>query len=161
MPRVVYPLDKDGTERRDMPLPQLGPSQDADISFRQVETFCSAVRACIKNNDFMVLQGDPEDPLNSRNKNRDFMFRYGIWTKRDQRSFLLRMEPEDFCHIVHANDGRDLYVFCMSAELYQEAMGRRMVNVYVKHDYVGRRGEPDVVISLHELERPIVQLFRD
>ena len=89
------------------------------------------------------------------------MQRYGIWSLRDKQDLLLRVDVEDFCHAIAANDGSVLYVFCLDTYLVLEGSGRRRVRIYIKHNYPAPGTKRDVVISLHALERPIVLPFRD
>ena len=97
----------------------------------------------------------------SRRKNREFLYSFGLGRKRDQRDLLLKVEPEDFCHAFCGDDGSVFYVFCRDATLCREMGSSRRVRVYIKHNFPAPGTKDDVVISFHELERPISKPFKD
>ena len=157
---IVYPSE----ESSDLADSALGYRDDenhnADHSKAEVEVFLKRVKSCIQAGRFIVL-GNEDGTREGRQKNTDFLNTYGLYTKESQASLLMSIVVEDFSHSVKASDGRELYVFCIRRSLYKTSYGPCSVWIYIKHD-CAEEGEPyDVVISMHELEKPIDLIFAD
>lgn len=162
MSLVLYPLDSEDNEILNTGAGSNTTAyHESQPSFVTVQRYVNAVRTTIKKGMFHVQLGSPDGDTNSRYKNRSFMRTYGLWKREDQIDFLLKIEPEDFCHKIDASDGSELYVFCIEATLYKEACGLQRVRVYVKHNYPAPGTSDDVIISLHALEKAIELPFRD
>ncbi len=163
MPELLYPLDDGGDELTQgwRPDDLVDRSDALRLSFEQVVNQWRQIRRCLSEDRFHVQLGGPVDGDSSRKKNREFLYSYGLWNKRDQRDLLLRMEPEDFCHAFRGNDGSLFYVFCLDAVLCKELGSSRPVRIYIKHNFPAPGTKDDIVISFHELERPIIKLFKD
>lgn len=89
----------------------------------------------------------------------DFMFTYGLYGESAQKAFLTSIDASEFCHIVLSSHGADLYVFCAQRELYKVAFGMELVPVYVKFELARKAEGMAIVISLHQIERPIYLPF--
>ena len=160
MGEVLYPLGLTSDERAALRIPDYSSSRyRTDCSLAEVRAYLKNVKACIRHDEFVVLEGDPDDPLNTRCKNSEFLFAYGLADRQRQKQLLLSVSEDEFCHVVICNDGRELYVFCLDRSLYKAASGCERVRMYLKHDYDGKSF--DVVVSLHGLELPIVRAFGD
>ena len=96
-----------------------------------------------------------------RQKNSDFIRKYGLYTRESQMELLLSICTDEFCHSVKSSDGRVLYVFCVKRTLYKSGSGPSTICVYVKHDCPNNSDAIDVVVSLHELEKPIELIFSE
>lgn len=123
----------------------------------EIGRFLRRVFTAIRNDSFHVLIADTNG---SRSKNLGFMNLYGLWGREQQKELLLSIDASEFCHIKRTEDGRDLYVFCLKRTLYKAAVGPREVWVYIKHDFPESE-KRDVVISMHELELPILLPYAD
>lgn len=157
---LLYPLGLTAEERSALHIPDYSSSRyRTDCSFAEIRAYLKSVNACVRRGEFVVLEGDPDDPLSTRYKNTDFLLTYGLADRESQKQLLLSVSEDEFCHVVICNDGRELYVFCLDRPLYKAMVGREMVRVYLKHDYNGRSF--DTVVSLHGLELPIMRAFED
>ena len=163
MAELLYPLDEGGDERTQGWRPEdLADRSDAlQLSYAQAERQWRRIRQCLVENRFHVQLGDSVGGDSSRRKNREFLYSFGLGRKRDQRDLLLKVEPEDFCHAFCGDDGSVFYVFCRDATLCREMGSSRRVRVYIKHNFPAPGTKDDVVISFHELERPISKPFKD
>lgn len=141
--------------------PATPPDSRNEPSLNQVERYLKQAHECIRNGRFVVLDGDPEDESNTRNKNRRFMTTYGLTDVNRQKRFLLSVDPQDFCHIKYTNDGRELYVFCVERELQRPLSVPEKIAVYVKHDFKPGVSKRNIIVSLHPIEHSIYLPFRD
>lgn len=126
-----------------------------DVSQGDVSAFLARVKECIRADRFVVEDGSIVEGDGGVRKNSAFMNVYGLYRRSDQKQLLLSITLEDFCHVRKANDGRELYVFCVQRPLYRAGSGTCSVWVYVKQECEEGREPFDVVVSLHELELPI------
>lgn len=162
MGELLYPLGLSETEKASLPVPDYTSAYyRMDYSVAAIRSYLNAVKECVRRNAFVVLKGDPDDPTDTRKKNASFMRRYGLWDKAAQQALLLSITEDEFCHAVMCNDGRELYVFCLDRMLYKTLSGFEQVRIYVKHDYAQGISPFNVVVSLHELELPILKAFED
>ncbi len=129
----------------------------------EIESFLQRVREYVRADLFIVKKGNLDRADDSRLKNREFILRYGLWDRFELRHLLLSVSFEEFCHSIRGLDGSTLYVFSPERELYREGFRLEKVQIYLKEGEVrGRDGKMRVlVVSLHELEKPIVRLFED
>ena len=159
---IVYPLDENGREVRDGWAPEeLCVSHGPELGYKEVSVVLSQIQHRVREECFHVQLGDLVPGKSTRRKNREFMQAHGIFTKDDQKNLLLRVETEDYCHAVYGSDQSVLYVFCLETVLQNEAGCDGRVRIYIKHNYPAPGTKDDVVISLHDLERPIELPFRD
>ena len=162
MPRWIYPTDWDARKADSEPIPDYRRDPySMDLSLQEVGAYLKRVGACIRAGHFHILTGDPDDPAASRGKNARFMRSYFLYDRKELAAMLLSLDAGEFCHVKRCNDGRDLYVFCAARTLYKQAVGYELVRIYVKHDYDSRGEGADVVVSLHELEKPILLAFEE
>lgn len=129
----------------------------------EIEFFLQRVREYVRADLFIVKKGNPDRANDSRLKNREFILRYGLWDRLELKHLLLSVSLEEFRHSIRDLDGSILYVFSPARELYREGFGLEKVQIYLKEGEVrGRDGKMRVlVVSLHELQKPIVHLFED
>lgn len=127
-----------------------------DLSRQKVISYLLDIKCCVRDDRFIVLENDE-----GRGENRAFLNAYGLYRRPEQKSFLLSLDVDEFCHVKLTNDGRELYVFCAARSLYKSLVGERRVQVYVKHDYDDRNRPFDTVVSMHELNMPIELAFVD
>lgn len=133
----------------------------SEPSLSHVERYLKQAHEYIRNGRFVVLDGDPEDESNTRNKNRSFMTTYGLMDVNRQKRFLLSVDPQDFCHVKRTNDDRGLYVFCVERELQKPLCSPETIAVYVKHDFKPGVSTRNIIVSLHPIEHSIYLPFRD
>ena len=129
-----------------------------DYPIEAINSYLNRINGFVRAGAFHVLESDPDDPLSSRDKNAAFRAIYGLYTKQAARQLLLSIDASEFCHTKQTEDGRLLYVFCIDRVLYKAGFGDETVRIYVKHDCQPNDSR-DVVISLHELEAPILQAY--
>lgn len=159
MGRILYPPTYDSSMDPYGQLPEYPPElYITDIPLVHIETYLSAVKACVKKDDFYVEEGDGNK---SRLKNRAFIFTYGLHVSASLKRLLLGLDPHEFCHIKKTEYGGHLYVFCAQRELYKALSGMETVLIYIKFDYDKKRRKKLVVVSLHELEEPICVPFQE
>ena len=163
MAELLYPLGSGGDELTQgwRPNDLVDRPDGLKLSYDQVANQWRCIRRCLTENKFHVKLGGSVDGDSSRRKNREFLYSFGLWRKSDQRDLLLKVEPEDFCHAFRGNDGSLYYVFCLDATLCEEMGSSRLVRMYIKRNYPAPGTKDDVVISFHELERPISKPFKD
>lgn len=157
---IVYPSNIDNQSVDDIPDYRDDDSYNTNYSKAAIGAYLRRVKSCIKAGRFVVL--DNEDGSRpGRQKNLDFMNKFGLYTKESQMNLLLGVDVEDFCHSVRSSDGRHLYVFCIQRLLYKTGSGTCSVQIYIKHDCPEGNDPTDVVVSMHELEKPIEKIFID
>lgn len=156
----VYPSERIGCLMDDVPDYLNDDYYNTSYSKAEIRAYLKRVKDCINAGRFIVLNNDDGDH-EGRQKNSDFMNKYGLYTRERQQDLLKRIEVEDFCHSVRSSDGRDLYVFCVQRQLYKAGSGTCSVWVYIKQDCPEGNETTDVVISMHELEKPIDLIFVD
>lgn len=159
MSRLIYPSSWTQEQIDAAELPSY-PSNlyDVDVSRNEVKRYLQEVSECIRGGSYRIA-ASPSD--SSRKKNFDFMLIHNLFDEHLQKELLLSIDAEEFCHVKITEDGRRLYVFCVKRELYRSRVGNVLVTIYVKHDYDPSNSIKDIVISLHELERPIQLAFVD
>lgn len=126
----------------------------------EIESFLRRVRGYVRSDLFVVKKGNPDRANDSRLKNREFILRYGLWDRVQLKHLLLSVSLDEFRHSIRDLDGSTLHVFSPERELYREGVGLEKVQIYLKEGETrGRDGRTRVlVVSLHELEKPIVRL---
>lgn len=159
---LLYPLGLDDRQQSLLQTPDYDDEYyQTDYSIEHIESLLHQIRKDVRNGAFIILKGDPDQASDTRHKNSDFMRVYGLTHRDKQQSLFLGIDVSEFCHSIHSNDGRVLYVFCIDRELYRAAFGYERVRIYIKFDYSEKRAKSTVVISLHTLEKPIKRLFEE
>lgn len=162
MGELLYPFGLTEEQKASLPVPDyLSDRYRMDLSRKEVRSYLSAVKECVRRGAFIVLEGNPTDPLNTRYKNTEFLFMYGLQDRENQRKILLSVVEEEFCHVVLSNDGRSLYVFCLDRTLLKMSGEYEEARIYLKHDYRPGNDPYNLVISFHALELPIIRAFED
>ena len=100
----------------------------------------------------------------NRKENIDFINEYNIYGNR-QRSILMQIETDDFCHsLQNTKIGYEyevLYVFVPQVQLLNSNGEEETVDVYTKFNVIDLpSGSRAVVISFHKLNKPVDYLFR-
>lgn len=157
---LVYPSGMHNNSQVDIPDYRNDDYYNVNYSKAEISAYLKRVKECIRAGRFIVL-GNDDGTREGRQKNTDFMLQYGLYTPESQAAKLLSLEVEDFCHTVRSSDGESLYVFCAQWSLYKTGSGVCLVRVYIKHRCPEGDGVTDIVVSLHELEKPIDLIFAE
>ncbi|MDD4761275.1 MAG: hypothetical protein PHU66_10765, partial [Bacteroidaceae bacterium] len=100
----------------------------------------------------------------NRQENVDFINEYNIRSDK-QKSILLQLRTEDFCHILQNTkigfEYEVLYVFVPQVQLFNAEGEEEKVDIYTKFNVIDMSNRSrTVVISFHKLNKPIDYLFR-
>ena len=116
------------------------------------------IKSCIGDNRYTIALNE------NRQENIDFINEYNIRSSR-QKSILLQLEIEDFCHTLQNTklgyEYEVLYVFVPQVQLFNADGAEEMVDVYTKFNVIDMpNGDRTVVISFHKRNKPIDYPFR-
>ena len=157
---IVYPSDTENSSNGDIPDYRNDDYYNVNYSRAEISSYLKRVKDCIRAGRFIVLNNE-DGNRESRKKNYDFMLKYGLYTKESQEAKLLSLDVENFCHTVQSSTSETLYVFCAQWSLYRAGSGPCSIYVYIKHNCPEGIEVTDVVVSMHELEKPIELIFVD
>lgn len=156
MGKWVYPAGWGGAYYTDADIPSIyGPEYNLDVSLAHIENYLSMVNESIRKAEFLVDTSSKE----SRTKNAIFTRTYGMYSKSSIKGLLTSLDINEFCHIKKTEYPLDLYVFCPTRELFRAASGSETIPIYIKYEYDQSRKNKLLVVSLHQLERPIYLPF--
>lgn len=124
----------------------------------EIASMLNKIQDCVRENRYTIAQNE------NRQENIDFINEYNIRSNA-QRSILLQIEPEDFCHsLQNTNLGFEhevLYVFVPKVKLFNIDDEEEIVDVYTKFNVIDMtNGSRAVIISFHKRNKPINYLFR-
>ncbi|WP_055078733.1 hypothetical protein [Lagierella massiliensis] len=129
-----------------------------NYSWEEINGILEKIKTCVNNDKFIIARNQ------NRQENNDFLDNYNIRYGR-QKSILLNLRVDDFCHSLNnINPGYEhevLYVFVPSVELFNDDDIAENVDIYIKVNIIeSLGGNRVIVISFHELNRPIDYLFK-
>lgn len=124
----------------------------------EIDAVLSKIKSCVEKNKFIISLNE------NRKENIDFINEYNIYGNR-QRSILMQIETDDFCHsLQNTKIGYEyevLYVFVPQVQLLNSNGEEETVDVYTKFNVIDLpSGSRAVVISFHKLNKPVDYLFR-
>lgn len=136
----------------------MNPYYNQNYSREEIEKILDKIKRCVSSGKFTISQNE------NRQENIDFINEYNIRSDR-QRSLLMQIEVEDFCHsLQNTNPGFEyevLYVFVPQVQLFNADDEEEIVDVYTKFNIIDlASGSRAVVISFHKKNKPIDYLFR-
>lgn len=129
-----------------------------DFTKDEVTVILSKIHDCIKENLFTISKNK------KRKKNVAFIDSYNMTSIR-QRSILLEIQVEDFCHSLKNTkkgfEDEALYVFVPQVNLFNIDGETELVDVYTKFNVIDMdNGARTVIISFHPPNKSIDYLFR-
>ena len=129
-----------------------------NYSYEEIEDILSKIKTCISNGRYTISLNE------RRQENLNFISEYNIRHDK-QKSILLQIEAEDFCHsLQNTKIGYEyeiLYVFVPQVQLFNAYGEEETVDIYTKFNIIElSSGNRTVVISFHKRNKPIEYLFR-
>lgn len=136
----------------------MNPYYNQNYSREENEDIMAKIKACVSAGKYSISLNE------RRQENIDFINEYNIRSDK-QKSILMRIEVEDFCHsLQNTNIGYEyevLYVFVPQVQLFNADGEEETVDVYTKFNVIDLpSGSRAVVISFHKRNKPIDYLFR-
>jgi hypothetical protein len=124
----------------------------------QIDAILDKIKDCVVNNKYTIALNE------NRQENVDFINEYNIRSDK-QKSILLQLRTEDFCHILQNTkigfEYEVLYVFVPQVQLFNADGEEETVDIYTKFNVIDMSNRSrTVVISFHKLNKPIDYLFR-
>ncbi|MEG0181139.1 MAG: hypothetical protein RR898_01540 [Clostridium sp.] len=124
----------------------------------EIDAILVKIKSCIGNNKYTIALNE------NRQENIDFINEYNISSNK-QKSILLQLETEDFCHTLQNTkigyEYEILYIFVPQIKLFDAEGVEEIVDVYTKFNVLDMpNGIRTVVISFHKRNKPITYLFR-
>ncbi len=124
----------------------------------EIDAVLAKIKTCVDNDNYVISQNE------NRQENIDFINEYNIRANK-QKSILMRIETEDFCHsLQNTNIGYEyevLYVFVPQVGLTNSDGIEEIVDIYTKFNIIDMpSGTRTVVISFHKKNKPVDYLFR-
>jgi len=125
---------------------------------KQICSVLDIIKDCVRKNRYIISKNE------NRQENIHFIQEYNL-TSRKQSEILLKIEPEDFCHIIqNTNIGFEheiLYVFCPQVMLFNIDDEEELVDIYTKFNIINDvSGKRVIVISFHKRNKPIDYLLK-
>ncbi len=136
----------------------MNPYYNQNYTREQIDAILDKIKDCVVNNKYTIALNE------NRQENVDFINEYNIRSDK-QKSILLQLRTEDFCHTLQNTkigfEYEVLYVFVPQVQLFNADGEEETVDVYTKFNVIDMpNGSRTVVISFHELNKPIEYLFR-
>ena len=124
----------------------------------KISAVLQKIKECVSRGKYSVAQNE------NRTENVTLIREYNL-TSEKQRRILMQIEIEDFCHsLQNINPGYEyevLYVFCSQVTLFNLDDEEKKLDLYTKFNIIDLpTGSRVVVISFHEINKPIDYLFR-
>lgn len=136
----------------------MNPHYNQNYTKAEITTILNKIQDCVRENRYSIAQNE------NRQENIDFINEYNIRSNK-QRTILLEIEPEDFCHSLKNTklgfEHEILYVFVPKVKLFNIDDEEEIIDVYTKFNVIDMdNGSRAVVISFHRRNKPIDYLFR-
>ncbi len=136
----------------------MNPYYNQSYTREQIEAILDKIKDCVVNNKYTIALNE------NRQENIDFINEYNIRSDK-QKSILLRLRTEDFCHTLQNTkigfEYEVLYVFVPQVQLFNADGEEETVDIYTKFNVIDMsNGSRTVVISFHKPNKPIDYLFR-
>jgi hypothetical protein len=127
-------------------------------TIEQVKNILEIIQDCVRRDKYIVSNNE------NRRENVEFFHRYNLTSAR-QKEIILKIKPEDFCHLKqNRNIGyeyENLYVFCPQVNLYNFDGEVGLVDIYLKFNIVNCADSKRVIIiSFHKRNYSVEYLFR-
>jgi hypothetical protein len=136
----------------------MSPYYNQKYTIEEIDAILDKIKYCVKNKKYTIsLNGNRQENIN-------FINEYNIRSDK-QESILLKLQAQDFCHTLqNKNIGFEyevLYVFVPQIQFFNADGEEQTICVYIKFNVIDMyNGNRTVVISFHELNKPIDYLFR-
>lgn len=136
----------------------MNPHYNQNYTREEIEDVLEKIKTCVSAGNYTIS-------LNERHQeNIDFLNEYNIRSDK-QKSILMQIEVEDFCHSLHNThigfEYEVLYVFVPQVQLFNADDEEETVDIYTKFNIIDLTdGSRVVVISFHKRNKPIDYLFR-
>lgn len=136
----------------------MNPYYNQNYTREQIDAILDKIKDCVVNNKYTIALNE------NRKENIDFINEYNIRSDK-QKSILLRLRTEDFCHTLQNTkigfEYEVLYVFVPQVQLFNADGEEETVDIYTKFNVIDMsNGSRTVVISFHKPNKPIDYLFR-
>ncbi len=136
----------------------MNPNYNQSYSREEIEAVLIRIKSCVEKGRYVISLNE------NRQENIDFINEYNIRSDK-QRSFLMQIQVEDFCHTLQNTklgfEYEVLYVFVPQVQLFNADGEEETVDVYTKFNIIdSSSGTHTVVISFHKRNKPIDYLFR-
>ena len=129
-----------------------------DYSEEQIRNLIEIIKDCVRENRYNVSLED------NKLENIQFIEEYNINEKK-RINILFDLDYKDFCYgLQNLKDGveqNNLYVFCVSRELYNIEDKKELVDIYLKFNIICNEAEEyRILVSLHKRNKPITYVFK-
>ncbi|RDU23733.1 hypothetical protein [Anaerosacchariphilus polymeriproducens] len=136
----------------------MNPYYNQNYTREQIDAILDKIKDCVVNNKYTIVLNE------NRKENIDFINEYNIRSDK-QKSILLQLRTEDFCHTLQNTkigfEYEVLYVFVPQVQLFNADGEEETVDIYTKFNVIDMfNGSRTVVISFHKPNKPIDYLFR-
>lgn len=136
----------------------MNPYYNQNYTREEIDIILNKIKSCVSNNRYTISLNE------NRKENIDFINEYNIRSDK-QKSILLQLKTEDFCHTLQNTkigyEYEVLYVFVPQVQLFNADGEEEMVDIYTKFNLIDMpNGSRTVVISFHKRNKPIEYLFR-
>lgn len=136
----------------------MNPFYNQNYTRQDIDDILSRIKSCVEKNRYVVSLNE------NRQENIDFINEYNIRSDK-QRSILMHIETEDFCHSLQNTklgyEYEVLYVFIPRVQLFNAEGEEESVDIYTKFNIIDLpSGSRAVVVSFHKANKPAEYLFR-
>ena len=134
------------------------PYYNQNYTYVEIKDILAKIKKCVSSGKYTISLNE------MRQENIDFINEYNIRSDK-QRSILMQIEVEDFCHsLQNTKIGYEyeiLYVFVPQVQLFNADGKEEIIDIYTKFNIIDLpSGRRTVVISFHKRNKPIDYLFR-
>ncbi len=136
----------------------MNPHYNQNYTHAEIDAVLARIKSCVAQNRYTISLNE------NRQENINFINEYNIRSDK-QRSILMQIETEDFCHSLQNTkigyEYETLYVFVPQIQLFNADGEEENVDVYTKFNVIDLpSGSRTVVISFHKRNKPVKYLFR-
>ena len=136
----------------------MNPHYNQNDTHAEIDAVLARIKSCVAQNRYTISLNE------NRQENINFINEYNIRSDK-QRSILMQIETEDFCHSLQNTkigyEYETLYVFVPQIQLFNADGEEENVDVYTKFNVIDLpSGSRTVVISFHKRNKPVKYLFR-
>lgn len=130
-----------------------------DYSEDQIKNLIEIIKDCVLENKYTISLEE------NKLENIQFIEQYNINQKK-RINILFNLEYKDFCYgLQNMRNGveqNNLYIFCPQRELYNIQDKNEVVDIYLKFNIMcNEKEEYNILVSLHQRNKPITYLFRE
>ncbi len=136
----------------------MNPYYNQNYTREQIDAILDKIKDCVVNNKYTIALNE------NRKENIDFINEYNTRSDK-QKSILLQIRTEDFCHTLQNTkigfEYEVLYVFVPQVQLFNADGEEETVDIYTKFNVIDMaNGSRTVVISFHKPNKSFDYLFR-